>query len=49
VVWDATTAKSHVTEKIDYVRKARFGTSIKGTRWGRPDDWVGLAAAFNAL
>jgi high affinity Mn2+ porin len=26
-----------------------FGTSIKGTRWGRADDRVGLAAAFNAL
>ena len=25
------------------------GTSIKGTKWGRPDDTIGLAGAVNAL
>src|SRR5262249_49221965 len=26
-----------------------LGTSIKGTRWGRPDDRIGLAGAINTL
>jgi high affinity Mn2+ porin len=26
-----------------------FGTSIRGTSWGRPDDKIGLAGAINAI
>ena len=26
-----------------------FGTSIKRTRWGRPDDVIGIGGAINAL
>ena len=26
-----------------------LGTSIKGTKWGRPDDTIGIAGAINAL
>jgi high affinity Mn2+ porin len=26
-----------------------LGTSIKGTKWGRPDDVIGIGGAINAL
>ena len=26
-----------------------MGTSIKGTKWGRPDDVIGIGGAINAL
>jgi high affinity Mn2+ porin len=26
-----------------------LGTSIKGTKWGRPDDVIGIGGAFNGL
>ena len=33
----------------DIDQSLSFGISIKGKAWGRPDDVIGIAAAFNGL
>src|SRR5262249_21246353 len=41
--------KNEITAFTDIDSSLSLGTSIKGTRWGRPDDRIGLAGAINGL
>lgn len=47
--WSWNDGKNEIMAFTDIDRSLSFGTSIKGTRWGRPDDVVGIAGAVNGL
>ena len=47
--WSWNDGKNEIMAFTDIDRSLSFGASIKGTRWGRPDDVVGIGAAFNGL
>jgi high affinity Mn2+ porin len=38
-----------VWNNTDVDRSAQIGTSIKGTKWGRPDDTVGISGTLNGI
>jgi high affinity Mn2+ porin len=47
--WSWNNGKNEITAFTDIDSSLSLGTSIKGTRWGRPDDRIGLAGAINGL
>ncbi len=47
--WSWNDGRNEIMAFTDIDRSLSLGTSIKGTRWGRPDDVVGIAGAINAL
>jgi len=47
--WSWNEGKTEIMAFTDIDASLSFGTSIKGTRWGRPDDVVGIGGAINAL
>ena len=47
--WSWNDGKTEIMAFTDIDASFSLGTSIKGTRWGRPDDRIGLAGAINTL
>src|SRR6266511_4138676 len=47
--WSWNNGKNEISAFTDIDASLSLGTSIKGARWGRPDDRIGLAGAINAL
>ncbi|HTR86088.1 MAG TPA: carbohydrate porin [Reyranella sp.] len=47
VRWSWNDGHSEISAFTDISSSLSLGTSIKGTRWGRPDDVVGIAGAIN--
>src|SRR3954452_10130799 len=47
--WSWNNGKTEITAFTDIDASLSFGTSIRGTSWGRPDDKIGLAGAINAI
>jgi high affinity Mn2+ porin len=47
--WSWNNGKTEIMAFTDIDASLSLGTSIKGTRWGRPDDVIGLGGAINAL
>ena len=47
--WSWNDGKNEIMSFTDIDSSLSFGTSIKGTSWGRPNDTVGIGAAFNGL
>jgi len=47
--WSWNNGTNEIMAFTDIDRSLSLGTSIKGTRWGRPDDVVGVAGAINGL
>jgi high affinity Mn2+ porin len=47
--WSWNNGKTEIMSFTDIDASLSLGTSIKGTKWGRPDDTIGIAGAFNAL
>lgn len=47
--WSWNDGKTEIMAFTDIDASLSLGTSIKGTRWGRPDDVVGVGGAVNAL
>jgi len=47
--WSWNDGKSEIMSFTDIDASLSFGASIKGTRWSRPDDVVGIGGAINAL
>jgi len=47
--WSWNNGKTEIMSFTDIDASLSLGTSIKGTKWGRPDDTIGLAGAINAL
>ncbi|MBR0776835.1 carbohydrate porin [Bradyrhizobium diazoefficiens] len=47
--WSWNDGHNEIMAFTDIDRSLSFGTSVKGTRWGRPDDVVGVAGAINGL
>lgn len=47
--WSWNDGKTEIMAFTDIDASLSLGTSIKGTKWGRPDDVVGLGGAINAL
>ncbi len=47
--WSWNDGKTEIMAFTDIDASLSFGTSIKGTSWGRPDDTIGIGGAFNAL
>jgi len=47
--WSWNNGKTEIAAFTDIDASLSFGTSIRGTSWGRPDDKIGLAGAINAL
>jgi high affinity Mn2+ porin len=47
--WSWNNGKTEITAFTDIDASLSFGTSIRGTSWGRPDDRIGLAGAINAI
>jgi high affinity Mn2+ porin len=47
--WSWNDGKTEIMAFTDVDASLAFGTSIKGTRWGRPDDVIGIGGAINAL
>jgi high affinity Mn2+ porin len=47
--WSWNNGKTEIMSFTDIDASLSLGTSIKGTKWGRPDDVIGLAGAINAL
>src|SRR5439155_20301734 len=47
--WSWNDGKNEISAFTDIDASLSLGTSIKGTRWGRPDDWIALAGAINML
>ncbi|MCP4615432.1 MAG: outer membrane beta-barrel protein [Bradyrhizobium sp.] len=47
--WSWNSGKNEISAFTDINASLAFGTSIKGTAWGRSDDRIGLAAAFNSI
>jgi high affinity Mn2+ porin len=47
--WSWNDGKTEIMAFTDIDASLALGVSIKGTRWGRPDDVIGLGGAINAL
>jgi high affinity Mn2+ porin len=47
--WSWNDGKTEIMAFTDIDASLSLGTSIKGTRWGRPDDVIGLGGAINGL
>lgn len=47
--WSWNDGKTEIMSFTDIDASLALGTSIKGTRWGRPDDVIGIGGAVNAL
>jgi high affinity Mn2+ porin len=47
--WSWNDGKNEIMSFTDIDQSLSFGASIKGTRWGRPNDVVGVGAAFNGI
>jgi high affinity Mn2+ porin len=47
--WSWNDGKTEIMAFTDIDASLALGTSIKGTRWGRPDDVIGVGGAINAL
>jgi high affinity Mn2+ porin len=47
--WSWNDGKTEIMSFTDIDSSLALGTSIKGTRWGRPDDVIGIGAAINGL
>ncbi|GLR83793.1 carbohydrate porin [Bradyrhizobium iriomotense] len=47
--WSWNDGHNEIMAFTDIDRSLSFGTSIKGTKWGRADDVVGIAGAINGL
>ena len=47
--WSWNNGKTEISAFTDIDASLSFGTSIRGTTWGRPDDKIGLAGAINSL
>jgi high affinity Mn2+ porin len=47
--WSWNNGKTEIMSFTDIDASLSLGTSIKGTKWGRPEDVIGLAGAINAL
>ncbi|MBR0692003.1 carbohydrate porin [Bradyrhizobium lablabi] len=47
--WSWNNGQTEIMAFTDIDASLSLGTSIKGTRWGRPDDTIGIAGAINAL
>ena len=47
--WSWNDGKAEIMAFTDIDASLSLGASIKGTRWGRPDDVVGIGGAVNAL
>jgi len=47
--WSWNDGKTEIMAFTDIDASLALGASIKGTRWGRPDDTIGLGGAINGL
>ena len=47
--WSWNNGKTEIMSFTDIDASLSLGTSIKGTKWGRPDDMIGIGGAINAL
>jgi high affinity Mn2+ porin len=47
--WSWNDGKTEIMAFTDIDASLSFGASIKGAKWGRPNDTVGVGAAFNGL
>ena len=47
--WSWNDGKNEIMAFTDIDASFSFGTSIKGTKWSRPDDVIGVGGAVNAL
>jgi high affinity Mn2+ porin len=47
--WSWNDGKTEIMAFTDIDASLSLGTSIKGTKWGRPDDVIGLGGAINSL
>src|SRR6266851_349924 len=47
--WSWNDGKTEIMAFTDIDASLSLGVSIKGTRWGRPDDVIGIGGAINAL
>jgi len=47
--WSWNDGKSEIMAFTDIDASLSLGLSIKGTKWGRPDDVIGIGGAINAL
>jgi high affinity Mn2+ porin len=47
--WSWNNGKTEIMAFTDIDASLSLGTSIKGMRWGRPDDVIGIGGAVNAL
>src|SRR5258708_12835146 len=47
--WSWNGGKTEIMAFTDIDASLSLGASIKGTRWGRPDDVIGIGGAINAL
>jgi high affinity Mn2+ porin len=47
--WSWNDGKTEIMAFTDIDASLSLGTSIKGAKWGRPDDVIGLGGAINAL
>ncbi|MBI5265163.1 MAG: carbohydrate porin [Bradyrhizobium sp.] len=47
--WSWNNGKTEIMSFTDIDASLSLGASIKGARWGRPDDVIGIAGAINAL
>ncbi len=47
--WSWNDGKTEIMAFTDIDASLSLGTSIKGTKWGRPDDVIGIGGAINAL
>lgn len=47
--WSWNDGRNEIMAFTDIDSSLSFGASIKGNRWGRPEDVVGIGAAFNGL
>ena len=47
--WSWNDGKTEIMAFTDIDASLAMGTSIKGSKWGRPDDVIGIGGAINAL
>lgn len=47
--WSWNDGKTEIMAFTDIDASLSLGTSLKGTKWGRPDDVIGLGGAINSL
>lgn len=47
--WSWNDGKTEIMAFTDIDSSLSLGTSIKGTKWGRPDDVIGIGGAINGL